>query len=128
MKLLLDTHAFLWLNTDPTRVGEAALAACQDQANSLHLSLASLWEVQIKHQLGKLELTVPWPRMLHTQQQANGLQTLTVSLRHIQGLQQLPMHHRDPFDRMLIAQAQIEDMTLITADAAIANYDVPTLW
>lgn len=128
MRILLDTHAFLWLNTAPKQVGQAAFVACQDRANALHLSLASLWEIQIKHQLGKLELTVPWGRMLHMQQQANGLRALPISVDHIQALQELPPHHGDPFDRMLIAQARTEGMTLVTADAAISPYDVPTLW
>lgn len=128
MKLLLDTHAFLWLNTDPARVRQAALTACRDRANALYLSLVSLWEIQIKHQLGKLELRVPWAQMLEAQEQANGLQTLPLSTAHIQALQQLPPHHRDPFDRMLIAQAQAEGMALVTADPAMSAYDVTIVW
>lgn len=118
MRILLDTHAFLWLNTAPKRVGQTAFAACQDPLNALHLSLASLWEIQIKQQIGKLQLMVPWAQMLLTQQQAKGLQPLPLTLDHIQALQELPPHHRAPFDRMLIAQARVEGMTLVTADAA----------
>lgn len=128
MKLLLDTHAFLWLNAAPARVGKSAMPACQDRSNALYLSLASLWEIQIKHQLGKLDLKLPWAQMLDAQQQANGLEVLPVSVDHIQALEQLPAHHRDPFDRMLIAQARAEGMTLVSADAAMHPYDVSTLW
>jgi PIN domain nuclease of toxin-antitoxin system len=128
MKLLLDTHAFLWLNTDPTRVGQAALPVCRDRANTLYLSLVSLWEIQIKHQLGKLELRVPWAQMLEAQEQANGVQTLPLSIKYIRALQHLPPHHRDPFDRMLIAQAQAEGMALVTADPAMSAYDVTIVW
>jgi PIN domain nuclease of toxin-antitoxin system len=128
VKLLLDAHCFLWLNSEPKRVSPTALAACLDAANPLHLSLISLWEIQIKQQLGKLDLSEPWSKMLQTQQHRNGLQTLPLSLPHIQALQQLPMHHRDPFDRMLISQARAEGMTLVSADQAFAAYEVPVLW
>jgi len=128
VRLLLDTHCFLWLNSEPDRVSRDAMAACRDEANALHLSLVSLWEIQIKQQLGKLNLAVPWTSMVETQQQANGLQTLPLSVAQIQALQQLPPHHRDPFDRMLIAQARSEGMTLVSADQSFAAYEVPVLW
>lgn len=128
MRLLLDTHCFLWLNDQPEKLGVLALNACQDPENPLSLSLISLWEIQIKHQLGKLDLKVPWQQMLNMQQTRNDLRILPVSLAHIEQLSQLPMHHRDPFDRMLIAQAQVEGMALISGDGAMEPYDLEVVW
>jgi PIN domain nuclease of toxin-antitoxin system len=116
MRLLLDTHCFLWLNGQPEKLG------------AVFLSLISLWEIQIKHQLGKLDLKVPWQQMLNVQQAQNDMQILPVSLPYILQLGQLPMHHGDPFDRMLVAQAQFEGMALVTADAAMRPYDVEVIW
>jgi PIN domain nuclease of toxin-antitoxin system len=128
MRLLLDTHCFLWLNDRPERLGPMALSACQDPGNPLYLSLVSLWEIEIKQHLGKLALKAPWRQMLSRQQADNGLRTLPISLSHIEQLAQLPMHHRDPFDRMLIAQARVEGMALVSVDGAMASYDVEVVW
>lgn len=128
MRLLLDTHCFLWLNGQPEKLGAVSLNACRDPENPLFLSLISLWEIQIKHQLGKLDLKVPWQQMLHVQQAQNDLRILPVSLPHIVQLGQLPMHHGDPFDRMLVAQAQFEGMALVSGDAAMGPYDVEVIW
>jgi PIN domain nuclease of toxin-antitoxin system len=125
---LLDTHCFLWLNDQPEKLGALALNACRDPENPLSLSLISLWEIQIKHQLGKLDLKVPWQQMLSMQQTRNDLRILPISLAHIEQLDHLPMHHRDPFDRMLIAQAQVEGMALVSADAAMGPYEVDVVW
>ena len=128
MRLLLDTHCFLWLNGQPEKIGALALDACQNREHVLYLSLVSLWEIQIKQQLGKLDLDVPWRDMLNVQQAENGLQLLPISLTHIEQLAQLLMHHRDPFDRLLIAQAQSEGMTFVSADSAMAPYAVEVIW
>lgn len=128
MKLLLDTHVFLWLNGSPDKLSDAARQACEDPGNSLHLSLASAWEIQIKHQLGKLQLDAPWQDMIKTQQQDNGLAMVPIELAHVAALANLPPAHRDPFDRMIISQASMEGMTVVTADQAFAGYPVPILW
>lgn len=128
MKLLLDTHTFLWLNDQPERLSEAAMKACSDPGNRLFLSIVSLWEIQIKQQLGKLALSIPWANMLQEQEQTNGLAILPIRIPHIQQLTKLPMHHRDPFDRLLLAQVQVEAMVFVSADQSIAPYGVNNVW
>lgn len=124
MKLLLDTHIFLWLNDTPEKLSDAVRQACEDMENSLYLSMASIWEIQIKQQLGKLQLGASWRQMVKIQQQDNGLLVLPIELAHIEALNELPAVHRDPFDRLLIAQAMREAMTIVTVDGYFADYPV----
>ncbi len=128
MNLLLDTHVFLWLNDTPERLSPTALAACQDGNNTLFLSLASAWEIQIKQQLGKLELNESLQTLISTQQQQNGLQLLPIELAHIEALSQLPAVHRDPFDRLLIAQSIQQHMQIVSADQVFTGYPVNLIW
>ncbi|MDD2759693.1 MAG: type II toxin-antitoxin system VapC family toxin [Methylomonas sp.] len=128
MNLLLDTHVFLWLNDTPEKLSPAALAACQDENNTLFLSLASAWEIQIKQQLGKLELSESLQTLISTQQQQNGLQLLPIELAHIEALSQLPTVHRDPFDRLLIAQSIQQHMQIVSADQVFTGYPVNLIW
>ncbi|WP_295617461.1 type II toxin-antitoxin system VapC family toxin [Chamaesiphon sp. GL140_3_metabinner_50] len=128
MKLLLDTNVFIWLNDAPQRVRAQVMTIIANSDNDLFLSLTSIWELQIKIQLGKLQLSDALPDILRTQQVDNNLQILTINLSHIWALENLPYHHRDPFDRLLIAQAQIEGMTLVSADGMFELYDVDLLW
>jgi PIN domain nuclease of toxin-antitoxin system len=128
MKLLLDTNVFIWLNDAPHRVKDRVMTVIANPDNDLFLSLTSIWEMQIKIQLGKLELSDALPDILKTQQVENNLQVLTIDLNHIWALENLPNHHRDPFDRLLIAQAQTEGMTLVSADGVFEMYDVDLLW
>jgi PIN domain nuclease of toxin-antitoxin system len=128
MKLLLDTNVFIWLNDSPHRVREQVMTVIANPDNDLFLSLTSIWEMQIKIQLGKLELSDALPDILRTQQVDNNLQILTIDLSHIWALGNLPYHHRDPFDRLLIAQAQIEGMTLVSADRIFDLYEVDLVW
>ncbi len=128
MNLLLDTHTFLWIVGDQHYLSPAAREACQDRRNGLSLSLASVWEMQIKAQLGKLSLPRPLPDLIQEQQEVNGIQVLPVDLPHIYALPLLPPHHRDPFDRLIIAQAIVVGMTIVTADHAFRSYAVPLLW
>ncbi|MDB5969353.1 MAG: domain nuclease [Hydrocarboniphaga sp.] len=128
MKLLLDTHSFLWLDAQPQEVSAAALAACESPDNELYLSLVSAWEIQIKTQLNKLSLRVPLEQMIQVQQADNGLQILPITLPHIRELSSLPLHHKDPFDRLLIAQARIEGAYLVSADGVFKDYPVNRLW
>lgn len=128
MKLLLDTHTFIWWANEPEKLSEKAVAACQDNSNSLILSVVSAWEMQIKMQLGKLKISRPMEELIRTQQQANALQILPVELAHVLDLNNLPSHHKDPFDRLLIAQANIEGATLVSVDPAFSSYGVQLLW
>ena len=125
---LLDTHAFIWWDGDQSKLSAEALAACQSTENSLHLSLASVWELQIKMQLGKLALRLPLADVLRDQQQQNGLVLEPVTLEDILALSALPALHRDPFDRLIIVQANQGGFHLITHDPELARYPVAVLW
>jgi PIN domain nuclease of toxin-antitoxin system len=127
MKLLLDTHAFIWWDSDPTRLSAKALAALGDRSNEALLSVASVWELVIKAQLGKLALRLPLADIIR-QQQANGLRVLPVNLAHILGVEGLPPLHKDPFDRLLIAQANAEGADLVSADPMVTQYPVRVHW
>ena len=122
MKLLLDTHIFLWLNQAPERIPAHFLKLCEDTQNLLFLSPASAWEIQIKHQLGKLALDAPLSVMIERQSLENGLNILPILLPHIFALSDLENHHNDPFDRLPIAQAKTESMMLLTMDNKIRAY------
>jgi PIN domain nuclease of toxin-antitoxin system len=128
MKILLDTHVFIWLDSQPEKLSTKAIAVCEDTSNQLYLSMASLWEMQIKIQLGKLKLKVPLEDMLAVQQQENGINILNFSQAHIYHLQALPFHHNDPFDRIIIAQSMLENMQLVSVDQKLSAYDIPVLW
>jgi PIN domain nuclease of toxin-antitoxin system len=125
---LLDTHVFLWWATEPSKLSAAALTFLQNPANPLLLSVASVWEAQIKHQLGKLKLQSPLATLVAQQQQTNGIALLPIDLDHVFALSSLPKLHKDPFDRILIAQANTEGATLLSADPIIAQYPVQALW
>jgi PIN domain nuclease of toxin-antitoxin system len=128
LKILLDTNIFIWINSSPEQITGRALALLSDTNNVLFLSMASIWEMQIKTQLGKLKLNASIPELLEVQQRDNDLQILGISLNHIWSLAALPSHHRDPFDRMLIAQAIVEDLALISSDTALDAYPIERFW
>lgn len=127
MKLLLDTHVFLWSITNG-KLSENARQAFLDPENDLYLSAVSYWEICIKTSLGKLVLAKDWITTVDQELEGNHIKWLSVEKAHCQEVIQLPWHHRDPFDRLLIAQTRTEAMTLITADPCIHQYDIPTLW
>ncbi len=127
MKLLLDTHVFIWWDSDPGKISAPALAALRDPANTVWFSVVSIWEIVIKSQLGKLTLRLPLPDIV-AQQQANGLQVLSVTLPHTLAVHGLPPAHKDPFDRLLVAQATVEGAELVTADPIFQQYPVRLLW
>ncbi|HUY36843.1 MAG TPA: type II toxin-antitoxin system VapC family toxin [Pirellulales bacterium] len=128
MKLLLDTHAFLWFVTSDSQLSATALALIADVDNELFLSPASYWEVAIKVSIGKYPLTVPFETFFTTALAANGIQILAVEIRHAAVLSALPMHHKDPFDRMIAAQALSESIPVVSADAALDSYGITRLW
>lgn len=127
MRGLFDTHAFIWWDSHPSRLSSRVLAFLHDPANTLLLSAASIWEIVIKVQLGRLTLTTPLAEII-SQQTANGIEILPITVEHVLGIQSLPSIHKDPFDRALIAQAQIEHAVLLSADATVASYPVSVLW
>ena len=124
MRLLLDTHTFLRWVWDDKALSKVARAAIANPENECLLSVASAWELAIKISLGKLELGVSLDRFLPEQLAANQTQLLPVSLAHTLGVASLPWHHRDPFDRLLIAQCRADGLTLVSADAALRAYGV----
>lgn len=121
MKLLLDTHTFIWWDSEPGKLSPQALSLCQDRQNMLLLSVASVWEMQIKLQLDKLKLTLPLADLIESQQQTNNLELLPILVTHVLALQHLPMHHKDPFDRLLITQSNVEDVVLVVQCHNIAD-------
>ncbi len=128
MKLLLDTHTFIWWDSQPQRLSQQILNMCQDPENELLVSVASLWEIQIKLQLGKLELNKPLAELVSGQQEINKIDILDVKLEHILALAKLPPHHKDPFDRLLIAQTDIEEAILVSKDKIFTEYEVKLVW
>ncbi len=128
MKLLLDTHVFLWLIADDRRLSTTAKRVILDSDSELLLSTASVWEVLLKVQIGKLPLPTPVGIFLQRQFTDNAITSLPLTLEHVLRLENLPMHHRDPFDRILIAQAIAESVPIVTADRQFAKYDVETIW
>lgn len=128
MKLLLDTHAFIWWMIQTSRLSATALAAMQNPQNELLLSVISLWEMQLKIQLGRLHFKLPLPELIEEQQQLNGIKLLLLKPEHIYALSQLPFHHQDPFDRLLIAQAITEQTPIISTDAKFPAYPVQIIW
>jgi PIN domain nuclease of toxin-antitoxin system len=128
MQLLLDTHALLWWITDAESLSEKARDAISNVENDCFFSVASCWEIAIKCSLGKLTLAQPVEQFIPDQLFRNGIRLLAIDFRHAAKVATLPFLHRDPFDRLLVAQASSEKMTLVTADAAIARYDVKCLW
>ena len=127
MKLLLDTHTFLWWDSEPEKLSQRALELCQNPENMLVLSVASIWEMQIKIQLGKLRIKMPLAELIR-QQQENGIEILPVEASHVFAVENLPNHHKDPFDRLLVAQAIVEEAVLISSDPLITQYPVSVAW
>lgn len=128
MKLLIDTHVFLWLRNAPEKIPTAIKQAYQDVNNDVFLSIASVWEMQIKHQLNKLTLDFSLDELITQQQLENDLQLLSIQVDHIYALSYLPFHHSDPFDRLIISQSQCENMSLISADKVFNQYDINLIW
>jgi PIN domain nuclease of toxin-antitoxin system len=128
VKILVDTHVFLWWESAPEHLSATGLAILTDLQNTILLSIASIWEIQIKISLGKLALTEMLPVVVERQIGINQVQILPIALDHIYALSQLPDHHRDPFDRLLIAQAMRESVPILTADSAYTQYPVSTIW
>ncbi len=128
MQILLDTHAFLWFTRASPELSEKAKELIEDAENDLFLSIASPWETGIKVSTGKLTLGRPADIFFEDRMQRSGIALLPITLAHIACVSTLPMHHRDPFDRMLIAQSLTENIPILSADAAFDPYGVQRLW
>lgn len=126
-RLLLDTHIWLWSLGSPERVSPAVRSAIVD-ATEVVLSVASIWEVGIKHAMGKLPLNAGVRALVDEAVRELRARVLPIEMNHVIEAAGLPMHHRDPFDRLLVAQARTEGLILVTLDEALRPYDVPLLW
>src|SRR5437763_158702 len=128
MRCLLDSHTFLWFVTDDTRLGKRAFDETSNIENEVVVSIASLWELAIKSSLGKLELGKPFRDMIPRELVANEIGLLPIAPKHLFALTDLPFHHRDPFDRLIIAQAMVEGIPLLSDDGEFDKYPVQIIW
>ena len=127
MKLLLDTHVWLWMQAAPSRLSESTVELLEDLQNQVFLSAASSWEIAIKYSIGRLSLPVAPMDYVTSRMAQSGTLGLPVQHRHALNVATLPAHHGDPFDRLLVSQAQLENLTLITTDRQLDAYDVPKI-
>ena len=128
MRLLLDTHALFWFVTSDPKLSATAERAIDDPNNQQLISIVSIWEIAIKHSLGRLNLQTPFPDFVSQHLSGEEVVILGVTVPHILQVATLPHHHRDPFDRLLIAQALTENIPLVSADSAFAQYGVNLIW
>jgi PIN domain nuclease of toxin-antitoxin system len=128
MKLLLDTHSFLWFIGGSDRLSSTARSLIEDSDNQPLLSMASLWEMAIKVSIGRLKLSLPFEELIPEQMDLNGIDVLDIRTEHVARVVHLPFHHRDPFDRLLIAQAKVESVPIVGADEAFDAYTITRMW
>ena len=128
MQYLLDTHVLIWLMTSDNRLSTTAKDLIKSPRNNIYWSVASSWEVSIKYALGKLEFDEPPENLIPSELDKNHIETLTILNNHAFLAGQLPVHHKDPFDRMLVAQARIESLGVISDDSKFKFYDVDVYW
>lgn len=128
MRVLFDTHAILWIISGDKRLSRQAKEVFLSNVNHLFFSMVSFWEITIKTSLGKLELAKNWTKTIPEELRINAVQPITIKTEHCEQLANLPFHHRDPFDRMLIAQAQSEDLVIVSCDEYFKRYDLKVIW
>lgn len=128
MKYLLDTHALLWVAQDDSRLSQTAKSLFLDDRHGMVLSLASIWELAIKISLAKLSIDQPLQSFIHEHIYGNNIEILFIQTKHILPLESLPFHHKDPFDRLIIAQALVEGIPIISKDAWFDSYLVQRIW
>jgi len=128
MRALIDTSVFLWTISGSDRLSDNARQFIANLENDILLSVASLWEIAIKTSLGKLELLLPFNQLIPGQLEQNAITVLPIELGHLSGVIALPFHHRDPFDRLIIAQGLTEQIPVITKDKAFSRYSVQLIW
>ena len=128
MKFLLDTHAFLWFISGDTALSKTARSAIEDENNDVFISPASLWEIAIKASVKKLTLREPFDILIPKELAKNEIELLGISVAHLALVSSMPFRHRDPFDRLIAAQAKVEQMALVSADEVFDAYEVTRLW
>jgi PIN domain nuclease of toxin-antitoxin system len=128
MRLLLDTHTFLWFVADDPNLSPVARALIEDPANERWLSIASPWEMAIKLNIGKLTLAAPLLDFLRKQLPLNSIQLMPITLEHLASVSTLPKHHRDPFDRLIISQAIVENIAVVSGDPEFDAYPIVRRW
>jgi PIN domain nuclease of toxin-antitoxin system len=128
MRALIDTSVFLWSISDSDKLSDKARRFIADLENEILLSVASLWEIAIKTSLGKLELMLPFERLIPQQLEQNAITVLPIEIGHLSAVIDLTFHHRDPFDRLIIAQGLAEQLPVITKDAAFGQYPIQVIW
>ena len=128
MNLLLDSNILIWFTLTPDRLSAKVTELIADKNNNLFISIASIWEIQIKLQTQKLTLNLPLSTLIKDLQQSSGIQILDITLAHIYALDNLPNEHRDPFDRIMIAQAMVEEMPFLSADKVFDLYPIERVW
>jgi PIN domain nuclease of toxin-antitoxin system len=128
MKLLLDTHTFLWFIEGELRLSKVARNLIEDQANRRFLSIASLWEMSIKVSIGKLKLKMTFIELVKREIYGNEIELVEIQPEHLDELAKLPFYHKDPFDRLIIAQSLVERISVVTKDDAYTNYPVNLPW
>lgn len=127
-RLLLDTHTFLWFVTEDPKLSAVARRTIAASSNEPFLSSASVWEIAIKVSIGRLPIPAPLDSFIPEQLKINRIELLPIDLHHLFKIAQLPFYHRDPFDRLLIAQAMVENIPILTADPAFDKYEVERIW
>ena len=127
MDILLDTQIILWAINGDKRLTEKKSSVFLDPENALYFSIAGYWEIAIKVSIGKLKLSKQWPKTIQREIQRNYIKLLPITIQHCNCLANLPFYHRDPFDRILIAQAQIEKMTVLSSDSQFQKYSITTI-
>jgi PIN domain nuclease of toxin-antitoxin system len=128
MKLLLDTHTFLWFIEGSLNLSDTARNIIENQNNERFLSIASLWEMSIKVSIKKLKLAMSFKDLVKREINGNAIELIGILPEHLDALAELPFHHKDPFDRLIISQSLVENMPIITRDAAFSNYPITLIW
>ena len=128
MRLLLDTHTFIWYVTDNPRLSAHVKLLIEDENNEKLVSIASIWEMAIKHSIGRLNFSLPFMEFVGQQLTVSNIGLLEINLQHIEVVASLPLHHRDPFDRLIIAQSMAEQIPILSVDAIFDAYVIARLW
>ena len=128
MRQLLDTHTFLWFVNGNPKLSTHVRGLIEDETNENLISIASLWEISIKYNLGKLKLSLPFNTFVQQEVKESNIEVLNVSLEDLNITATLPLHHRDPFDRLIIAQAMVENLPILSIDRAFDAYSITKIW
>lgn len=126
--ILIDTHALLWFTWGHEKLSDTARQAIESPENKRHLSIASLWEISLKVSHGKLKINRPMAQFVQKYVEGADIQVLGIELSHLDAFMDLSFHHKDPFDRIMIAQARVEELTLVSCDEHFSKYDVDIIW